>query len=203
MGGLSGGGSQGPSKSQLKAEQDMHNAELQMQQAMFNAQMTQQMEMMRIQQQQAEQARLDAIAERDLIMADQNRVLEEQKAESARLEALQVQAAIEAQNTSAQELRRQGEQKALDALSATSSAQQIADQAKKEKELQASMTAGTQATGAGAYNINASQQKSLVDLGAMAGTLPTTVANKGVGGTSQTSNIFQLPNTTGLQFGGT
>ena len=73
---------------------------------------------------------------------------------------------------------------------------------KAEQERQAAMAAGAQATGAGAYNINAARQKALVDLGAMAGSLPATEANRGTGGTQQSSNIFALPSTTGLQFGG-
>jgi len=58
------------------------------------------------------------------------------------------------------------------------------------------MAAGTTAIGGG-YNLGAARQKALVNLGATAN-IPTTEANK-----PTSSNVFGLPKTTGLQFGGT
>jgi hypothetical protein len=72
----------------------------------------------------------------------------------------------------------------------------MSDQQKQEQERQAALTAGAQATGSG-YNLNAVRQKALVGMGNTAN-LPTTESNQ-----PTASNVFSLPKTTGLQFGGT
>jgi hypothetical protein len=169
-----GPGPTGPSK----ADRDLRKEEMRMQQAQFNMQMAQQAQMAQLQQQQAEQARQDA-------MADRKRIEEQQR-----------QAAIEGQNASAAQLRRQQESKAQQELSAVSNAQTIADQQKKEEERQAALNAGAQATGAG-YNLNAARKQALVGMGGTPN-LPATEANQ-----ATSSNVFTMPKTTGLQFGGT
>jgi len=124
---------------------------------------------------------------------------EQQKAyelERQRLEEQQKQAAIESQNASAAQLRRQQESKAQQELSAVSSAQTMADQQKQEQERQAALTAGAQATGAG-YNLGAARQRALYGMGGTPN-LPTTESNQ-----PTASNVFSMPKTTGLQFGGT
>jgi hypothetical protein len=72
----------------------------------------------------------------------------------------------------------------------------MADQQKQEQERQAALSAGAAATGAG-YNLNAARQRALYGMGGTAN-LPTTEANQ-----PTTTNVFTMPKTTGLQFGGT
>lgn len=172
-----GGSPKGPSTSQIKADYALREKEMQMQQAQFNQQMAQQAQMMKLQQKQAEQGRLDAITERQ------------------KIEEQQRQSAIEGQNAAAAMLRRQQESKAQQDLSAISSAQTMADQQKQEQERQAALSAGAQATGAG-YNLNASRQKTSAGMQGIPN-FPTAEVNQ-----PTSSNIFSLPKTTGLQFGG-
>jgi hypothetical protein len=165
-----GGAPSGPSRAQIEAEQKLRLKEMQMDRAMFNEQMTQQMK----------------------IYKDQKNAYE---AERKRIEQQQKQAAIESANAAAQQLRIQQESKAQEGLSALSNTQQISDQNKLEQEKQAQMTAGTIATGGG-YNLGATRQKALFDMGAMPN-LPTTEANN-----PTANNAFVLPKTNMLQFGG-
>jgi hypothetical protein len=139
---------------------------------------------------------------------------------AAAAEKAQREAAIAAENRSAEQRMQQSTQGAADALSRMNESQYLVDQAALNKYKQEQEAAGTAATGGG-FDINASRNAALANLGAASTTLPSTAANLaanpalinpalttaesqnvGTGGTTQKTNQFSLPQAKNLTFGG-
>jgi predicted nucleic acid-binding Zn ribbon protein len=139
---------------------------------------------------------------------------------AAAAERAQREAAIAAENRSAEQKMQQSTQSAADTLSRMQESQYLADQAALNRYKQEQEAAGTAATGGG-FDINASRNAALANLGAASTTLPSTAANlaanpalinpalttaeslnTGTGGTTQRTNVFTLPNAEKLTFGG-
>jgi hypothetical protein len=132
----------------------------------------------------------------------------------------QREAAIAAEDRSAEQRMQQSTQSAADTLSRMQATQGLADQAALNRYKQEQEAAGMAATGGG-FDINASRNAALANLGAASTTLPSTAANlaanpalinpalttaeslnTGTGGSTQKSNVFTLPNAQKLTFGG-
>lgn len=132
----------------------------------------------------------------------------------------QRQAAIRAEDSAAEQRMTQSQQSAVDTLKRMESTQNIEDASKKTAYQKEQEAAGLSATGGG-YDINAARNAALANLGAASTTLPATAANlaanpqianpamttaasinQGSGGTTQRSNLFTLPSTKNLVFGG-
>lgn len=151
-----------------------------------------------------------------------------QAAQKAALEAeeratkAQEEAALRAENVSASEKMQQSFTNAQSNLANLEARQQLEDAQAQEAASQQYSAAGAAATGGG-YDINAAREEALKNLGAAAGTLPSTAANRaamargsnpamttaasqianaGAGGTAQRQNTFTLPQAKNLTFGG-
>ena len=139
---------------------------------------------------------------------------------AAAAEKAQREAAIAAEDRSAEQKMLQSTQGAADTLSRMQASQSLADQAALNRYKQEQEAAGMAATGGG-FDINASRNAALANLGAASTTLPSTAANLaanpalinpalttaesqnvGTGGTTQRTNVFTLPNAEKLTFGG-
>lgn len=135
-----------------------------------------------------------------------------QKDQAAQAEAArkaQEEAIIESQRQSALASARQGEMAAQQMLSQAGAMQQAKDIAAQQAQQQASTTAGASAIGGG-FDIGKAQQEQAANLAGI-GSIPTgarlpfygmTTENAGVGATGKSANIFNLPKSTGLTFGG-
>jgi hypothetical protein len=147
---------------------------------------------------------------------------QQQAAQQAAAEAARAQreAALAAENQAAEQRMTQSQQAAVDTLKRMESMQSLEDASKKTSYQKEQEAAGLSATGGG-YDINAARNAALANLGAASTTLPATAANlaanpqltnpamttagslnQGSGGSSQRSNLFTLPNTKNLVFGG-
>jgi hypothetical protein len=126
----------------------------------------------------------------------------------------QRQAFLNSQIAAGQQSRIQGEQAAKQDLATAGSMQSIRDANALQSFQQAQATAGQQATGGG-FDVNAAQQEALANMGAARGMLPTTAANvmspatpvnpvmSGFAGQgAKKSNMFSLPQSSDLKFGG-
>lgn len=130
------------------------------------------------------------------------------QAESAR--QAQQQALLEAQQQSAMASARQGEMGAQQFLSQAGAMQQAKDIAAQQAQQQAYGAAGTSAIGGG-FDIAKAREEQAANL-AGTGTIPTSArlpfygmtdtANTEAGATGRSANIFNLPKTSGLTFGG-
>jgi len=138
----------------------------------------------------------------------------QQNAQAAAAAEAQRQALIQSQIVSGQQSQLQGEQSAKQDLATANSMQAIRDANALLASQQAQATAGQQATGGG-FDVNASQQEALANIGAAQSMLPTTPANvmapatpvnpvlSGFAGqNAKKSNIFSLPKSSDLKFGG-
>jgi hypothetical protein len=190
---MGGGGQQGPSKSQIKAQQAHEAAMLDMQMKLAQQQMSQQQEMLRYQMEQAEKQRLAA-------------------------EEAAKQAAIQTQSATAQSAAQQNAQDVAQKLEGMNTMQNLSDQSALG-DYQKAMTTGAENM-TGGYDMGNAKASAMEQLGVASGALPqtpsnlagsinainpamTTAANAQAGGTTKTQNQFNMPNTSGLTFGGT
>lgn len=138
-----------------------------------------------------------------------------------RARVAQEEAALRAENVGAGQMMQQSFTNAQSNLANLEAQQQLQDQQSRDAASQQYAAAGASATGGG-YDINAAREQALKNLGAAVGTLPSTVANQsamynsrnpamntaasyantGAGGTSQSQNVFTLPQAKNLTFGG-
>lgn len=138
----------------------------------------------------------------------------QQDAQAAAAAEAQRQALIQSQIASGQQSQLQSEQAAKQDLATAGSMQSIRDANALLASQQAQATAGQQATGGG-FDINAAQQEALANMGAAQGMLPTTAANvipsttpvnpvlsRFAGQGAKKSNMFSLPQSSDLKFGG-
>lgn len=190
---MGGGGYRGPSESEIKAQRAHEAAMLDMQMKLAKQQMSQQQEMLRYQLQETEKQRLAA-------------------------EEAAKQAAIQTQSATAQSSAQQNAQDVAQKLAGANTMQNLADQSALGQYQQAMTTGAENVTGG--YDMGASNASALEKLGMASGTLPqtasnlagninainpamTTAANKEAGGTNKSQNQFNMPNTSGIVFGGT
>ena len=155
-----------------------------------------------------------------MMMAMMQMQIQAAREAAAAAEKAQREAAIAADDRSAEQKMLQSTQSAADTLGRMQESQYLADQAALNKYKQEQEAAGTAATGGG-FDINASRNAALANLGAASTTLPSTAANlaanpalinpalttaesqnTGTGGTTQRTNVFTLPNAEKLTFGG-
>ena len=114
------------------------------------------------------------------------------------------------------EYQPQAEQAARQELATMGSMQSIRDANALLASQQAQATAGQQATGGG-FDFNKSREEALANLGAASGMLPTTysnapttsvnpalagLVNQGAGAAAKKANMFSLPSSSDLKFGG-
>jgi hypothetical protein len=131
-------------------------------------------------------------------------------------ELAQKQALIQSQITAGGQLEQQSEQAAQQDLATANSMQSIRDANALLAAQQAQAVAGQQATGGG-FDFNQYQQEALSNLGAAGGLIPMTAANapatsvnpalanlvnQGAGTSAKKANIFSLPSSSDLKFGG-
>lgn len=190
---MGGGRQQGPSKAQVQAQQQQEMAMMQMQQQMQQQYMAQQQEMLKYQMDQAEKQRI------------------------ANEEAAK-QAAIQAQSATAQSAAQQNAQDVAQKLEGMNTMQNLSDQSALG-EYQKAMTTGAENM-TGNYDMGNAKASAMEQLGLASGVLPqtpsnlagninainpamTTAANDQTGGTKKAQNQFNIPNTSGLTFGGT
>ena len=128
-----------------------------------------------------------------------------QQAEQAR--KAQEEALAQAQQQTALSTAKQGETAAQQSLLGAGAMVQAKDIAAQEQQQKESAAAGTSAIGPG-YDITKARQEQIANLtsqGITPGSLPFygyDSANTGVGGTGRPVNVFNLPKTTGITFGG-
>lgn len=150
----------------------------------------------------------------DPMLAFLSQMQEQQNAQAAAAAEAQRQALIQSQIASGQQSQLQSEQAAKQDLATAGSMQSIRDANALLASQQAQATAGQQATGGG-FDVNAAQQEALANMGAAQGMLPTTAANvmspatpvnpvmSGFAGQgAKKSNMFSLPQSSDLKFGG-
>lgn len=190
---MGGGGQRPPSKSEVQAQRAHEAAMLDMQMKLAQQQMAQQQEMLRYQMDQAEKQRL------------------------ANEEAAK-QAAIQTQSATAQSAAQQNAQDVAQKLEGMNAMQNLADQSALNQYQQAMTTGAENVTGG--YDMGNAKTSAMEQLGVASGVLPqtpsnlvgsinainpamTTAANSQAGGTRKPQNQFNMPNTSGLTFGGT
>ncbi len=128
-----------------------------------------------------------------------------QQAEQAR--KAQEEALTQAQQQTALSTAKQGETAAQQSLFGAGAMVQAKDIEAQEQQQKESAAAGTSAIGQG-YDITKARQEQIANLtsqGITPGSLPFygyDSANTGVGGTGRPVNVFNLPKTTGITFGG-
>ena len=188
-----GGGSQGPSSSQMAAQRAHEAAMMDMQMKLAQQQMAQQQEMLKYQMEQAEKQRLAA-------------------------EEAAKQAAIQTQSSTAQSAAQQNAQDIAQKLEGMNTMQNLADQSSLGQYQQAISTGAENVTGA--YDMGGAKASALGQLGVASGLLPqtpsnlagginvvnpamTTAANDQTDTSKKSQNQFNMPNTSGLIFGGT
>ena len=129
---------------------------------------------------------------------------QQQAAQAAAEAEKQRKAKIEAQNEQSRQAgmqaQQQGETAARSALSGMNVGQQTQDQATMAAQQNASAPIGG-GTPATTPDVGQYRQASLGTMGGQQGAMAM-AANAGAGGTQQRSNMFSVPTTTGLTFGG-
>jgi hypothetical protein len=140
----------------------------------------------------------------------------QQAAQAAAAEKAQQEALRQSQITAGTQRQQQAEQAAQQQLATAGSMQSIRDANALLAAQQAQATAGQQATGGG-FDFNRSREEALANLGAAGGMLPTTAANipasvvnpalanlvnQGSGTAAKRANLFSLPSSSDLKFGG-
>jgi hypothetical protein len=185
---MGGGGPSGPSDAQLRAQREHEAAMMAMQQQLALQQMNQQQEMLNVQMETAER---------------QRRATEEASR----------QAAANTQSTVAAQAAQQNMQGISDQLTGRETLQFLRDQA-AQREYEAAVSAGASNV-TGGYDMDEARQSALGSLTAASGTLPKTGANLTGRGfeanpalttaaaNKKQANLFALPETKDLIFGGT
>jgi hypothetical protein len=140
----------------------------------------------------------------------------QQAAQAKAAEEAQRQALIQSQMTAGTQREQQSEQAAQQQLATAGSMQSIRDANALLAAQQAQAIAGQQATGGG-FDFNRSREEALANLGAVSGMLPTTTSNipattvnpalsnlvnQGSGAAAKKANMFSLPSSSDLKFGG-
>lgn len=139
---------------------------------------------------------------------DTKKAEEAERKKQAEIEAGRIQQQnIQAENQSAADFRRQSENKIQSNFNSSAQNQQRLDQ-------QSAQNYSTAVGGSG-YNVGSVQQQKIAAAGGIAGPAstnapssmqmglpPILASNKGVGGSQQNTNQFNLPSAQGLQFGG-
>lgn len=143
----------------------------------------------------------------DPMMAFMSQMQSNQAAQAEAARQAQQEALLESQRQSALSSARQGEIGAQQTISQAGAMQQAKDIAALQAQQQAATAAGTSAIG-GAYDIGKAQQEQTANLAGI-GAIPTGAALPfyGMGETQTTpvtrsANIFNLPKTTDIKFGG-
>ena len=141
---------------------------------------------------------------------------EQQAAQAAAARKAQEQALMQSQITAGTQRQQQAEQAARQELATMGSMQSIRDANALLASQQAQAAAGEQATGGG-FDFNKSREEALANLGAASGMLPTTysnapttsvnpalagLVNQGAGAAAKKANMFSLPSSSDLKFGG-
>jgi hypothetical protein len=152
----------------------------------------------------------------DPMMAFLAQMQSQQAAQAAAAQKAQEEALKQSQITAGTQRQQQSEQAARQELATMGSMQSIRDANALLAAQQAQTTAGQQATGGG-FDFNKSREEALANLGAASGMLPSTysnapttsvnpalsgLANQGAGTESKKSNMFSLPSSSDLKFGG-
>jgi hypothetical protein len=152
----------------------------------------------------------------DPMMEYLKRMQKEQNAQIAQAAEAQRQALLQSQMAAGSQAEQMGESAAQQQLATMGSMQSIRDANALLAAQQAQATAGQQATGGG-FDFNKSREEALANLGAAAGMLPSTysnapmtsvnpalsgLVNQGAGAASKKSNMFSLPSSSDLKFGG-
>jgi hypothetical protein len=140
----------------------------------------------------------------------------QQAAQAAAAQKAQEEALKQSQITAGTQRQQQAEQAARQELATIGSMQSIRDANALLASQQAQATAGQQATGGG-FDFNKSREEALANLGAAAGMLPSTysnapttsvnpalagLVNQGAGAAAKKANMFSLPSSSDLKFGG-
>ena len=140
----------------------------------------------------------------------------QQDTQIAQAAEAQRQALLQSQMAAGSQAEQMGESAAQQQLATMGSMQSIRDANALLAAQQAQATAGQQATGGG-FDFNKSREEALANLGAAAGMLPSTysnapttsvnpaltgLVNQGAGAASKKANMFSLPSSSDLKFGG-
>jgi len=140
----------------------------------------------------------------------------QQDAQIAQAAEAQRQALLQSQLAAGAQAEQMGESSAQQQLATMGSMQSIRDANALLAAQQAQATAGQQATGGG-FDFNKSREEALANLGAAGGMLPTTavnapttsvnpaltgLVNQGAGAAAKKTNMFSLPSSSDLKFGG-
>jgi hypothetical protein len=135
-----------------------------------------------------------------MFMAQQQ---QQQAAQAAATAEAERQAQIQAQQQAGMQAQQQSQQTAIQSLNNMNVGQQAQDQAALSNQKSYGMGAG--------MDVGAARQSSLQQMGAGTAVTPvqqgmssavSQAANIGAGGTQQRGNMFSVPTTTGLTFGG-
>ena len=152
----------------------------------------------------------------DPMMKYLKRMQKEQDAQIAQAAEAQRQALLQSQIAAGAQAEQMGESAAQQQLATMGSMQSIRDANALLAAQQAQATAGQQATGGG-FDFNKSREEALANLGAAAGMLPSTysnapttsvnpalagLVNQGAGAAAKKANMFSLPSSSDLKFGG-
>lgn len=140
----------------------------------------------------------------------------QQDAQIAQAAEAQRQALLQSQMAAGSQAEQMGESAAQQQLATMGSMQSIRDANARLAAQQAQATAGQQATGGG-FDFNKSREEALANLGAASGMLPNTysnapttsvnpalagLVNQGAGAAAKKANMFSLPSSSDLKFGG-
>jgi len=140
----------------------------------------------------------------------------QQDAQIAQAAEAQRQALLQSQLAAGAQAEQMGESAAQQQLATMGSMQSIRDANALLAAQQAQATAGQQATGGG-FDFNKSREEALANLGAAGGMLPTTavnapatsvnpalagLVNQGARTAAKKANMFSLPSSSDLKFGG-
>ena len=152
----------------------------------------------------------------DPIMDYLSQMQSQQDAQIAQAAEAQRQALLQSQMAAGSQAEQMGESAAQQQLATMGSMQSIRDANALLAAQQAQATAGQQATGGG-FDFNKSREEALANLGAASGMLPTTysnapttsvnpalagLVNQGAGAAAKKANMFSLPSSSDLKFGG-
>jgi hypothetical protein len=152
----------------------------------------------------------------DPMMGYLSQMQAQQDAQIAQAAEAQRQALLQSQMAAGSQAEQMGESAAQQQLSTMGSMQSIRDANALLAAQQAQATAGQQATGGG-FDFNKSREEALANLGAAAGMLPSTysnapttsvnpaltgLVNQGAGAAAKKANMFSLPTSSDLKFGG-
>ena len=144
----------------------------------------------------------------DPMMEYMSQMQAQQAAQAEAARKAQEEAFIESQKQSALSAARQGELGAQQILSQAGSMQQARDLAAQQKQQQAYGAMGESAVGAG-FDVNQAKQQQMANIGGT-GAMPSSAKlpfygydqNQDSGATGKYANIFNLPKTQGITFGG-